>query len=75
MIKNWVGDKLAKSTLIFKGPYIELNRRFQAGDSFQDLISEGLLHKDTPRCFTSQPEDKSSSVVELYRHQSRPSAI
>jgi ATP-dependent helicase YprA (DUF1998 family) len=70
MIQDWVGEKLAKGTLIFKGPYIELNRRFQAGDSFQDLISEGLLHQETPRCFTSKPEDKSSPVVELYRHQS-----
>jgi len=70
MIQDWVGEKLAKGTLIFKGPYIELNRRFQAGDSFPDLISEGLLHKETPRCFTSRPEDKSSPTVELYRHQS-----
>ena len=70
MIKDWVGEKLAKGTLIFKGPYIEINRRFQAGDSFQDLIFEGLLHKETPRYFTSKPEDKSSPVVELYRHQS-----
>ncbi|MGD0953662.1 MAG: DEAD/DEAH box helicase [Methanotrichaceae archaeon] len=70
MIQDWVGEKLAKGTLIFKGPYIELNRRFQAGDSMQDLISEGLLHRDTYRCFTSKPDDKSSPVVELYRHQS-----
>jgi len=70
MIQDWVGEKLAKGTLIFKGPYIEINRRFQAGDSFQNLVSEGLLHKETPRCFTSKPEDKSSPVVELYRHQS-----
>ncbi|OPY50649.1 MAG: ski2-like helicase [Methanosaeta sp. PtaU1.Bin060] len=70
MIQDWVGEKLARGTLIFKGPYIELNRRFQAGDSFEDLISEGLLHTETPRCFTSRPEDKSSPVVELYRHQS-----
>ncbi|MDM7911986.1 MAG: DEAD/DEAH box helicase, partial [Methanotrichaceae archaeon] len=69
-IQDWVGEKLARGTLIFKGPYIELNRRFQAGDSFEDLISEGLLHTETPRCFTSRPEDKSSPVVELYRHQS-----
>jgi superfamily II DNA or RNA helicase/very-short-patch-repair endonuclease len=70
MIQDWVGEKLAKGTLIFKGPYIELNRRFQAGDAFQDLTSEGLLHIDTSRCFTNDPKDKSSPVVELYRHQS-----
>lgn len=65
-----MGEKLARGTLIFKGPYIELNRRFQAGNSFQDLISKGLLHKETPRCFTIKLEDRSSPIVELYRHQS-----
>lgn len=70
MIQDWVGDKLARGTLIFKGPYIELNRRFQAGDSFSQLISEGIVHQDTPKYFTVKPEDRTTPVVELYRHQS-----
>jgi len=70
MIQDWVGEKLAKGTLIFKGPYIELNRRFQTGDALQDLIFEGYLHKETFKCFTSDPENENSPVVELYRHQS-----
>ena len=70
MIQDWVGDKLARGTLIFKGPYIELNRRFQAGDSFPQLISEGIVHQDTSKYFTADPKEKSSPVVELYRHQS-----
>ena len=69
-IREWVGRKLAEGTLIFKGPYIELNRRYEAGDSFKQLIDEDLIHKNTPNCFTAEPKDKTSPVVELHRHQS-----
>ncbi|MHC1588807.1 MAG: DEAD/DEAH box helicase, partial [Methermicoccaceae archaeon] len=70
VIRDWVDKKLDEGTVISKGPYIELNRRFAVGDAFDTFVDEGLLHPETPQCFTSDPHDKSSSVVELYRHQS-----
>jgi len=70
MIQDWVGEKLARGTLIFKRPVYRTQPSLSGRDSFEDLISEGLLHTETPQCFTSRPEDKSSPVVELYRHQS-----
>ncbi len=69
-IRNWVDQKLDEGTLISKGPYIELNRRFQQGDSFESLVDEGLVHPDAPKCFTVRPEDVASPVVDIHCHQS-----
>ncbi|MBK7386943.1 MAG: DEAD/DEAH box helicase [Methanothrix sp.] len=69
-IRNWVDEKLKEGTLISKGPYIELNRRYLHGDSFDQLVSEGLIHPNSPRCFTAKAEDKESPLVDLHKHQS-----
>jgi len=70
-IKNWVLNKVRRGTLLWKEPYIELNRQFEKGDSFQDLISRGLLHEGVENIFTRDPGgEESSEPVELYRHQS-----
>lgn len=68
-IQDWVSGRLASGTLLFKGPYIELGKRYEQVDSFQDLIDQGLIHHETPRYFTSVPGDPSAPVDNLYRHQ------
>jgi ATP-dependent helicase YprA (DUF1998 family) len=69
-IRDWVDEKLKEGTLISKGPYIELNRRYLHGDPFDQLVSEGLIHPDSPRCFSARAEDKASPLVDLHKHQS-----
>jgi len=69
-IQDWVSERLFSGTLLFKGPYIQLGMRYKAGDSFQKLIDEGMIHTETPEYFTNVPGDRSAPVVELYSHQS-----
>ena len=69
-IKNWVDDKIKEGNLLYKGPYIQLGRRFEQGDSFETLISEKLLHPDTPFCFTVDTGNRSAVSLQLYKHQS-----
>ncbi|WP_316967278.1 DEAD/DEAH box helicase [Candidatus Methanocrinis natronophilus] len=69
-IRDWVDEKLEEGTLISKGPYIELNRRYLHGDPFDQLVSEKLIHPDSPNCFTVDAGDKGSALVDLHRHQS-----
>ena len=33
VIHSWVMDKVEKGTLLWKDPYIQLNRRFQKGET------------------------------------------
>lgn len=70
VIKEWIDRKIEKGTLLYKGPYIELARRYADGDSFETLIKDGLIHPETPRYFSRDPGDRSSPPVRLYRHQS-----
>jgi ATP-dependent helicase YprA (DUF1998 family)/ribosomal protein L37AE/L43A len=70
VIKEWIDKEIEKGTLLYKGPYIELARRYADGDSFATLTGERILHPETPRYFTRNPADRSSLPVSLYRHQS-----
>ena len=70
-IKKWVEEKVKDENLLYKGPFIQLNRRFEKGDSFEDLIREKLLHPDTPTCFTTDPGNSSARPVNLHKHQSK----
>jgi len=70
IIKDWIDEKIAQGTLLYKGPYIELARRYADGDTFATLTGEGILHPDTPRYFSKDPGDRDTPPVSLYRHQS-----
>jgi len=70
VIKEWIDRKIEEGTLLYKGPYIELARRYADGDSFATLTGEHILHPETPQYFTRDPADRSSPPVRLYRHQS-----
>ena len=69
-IRDWVAERVREGTLLWKEPYMQLNRPFAAGDSFDQLVEEGLLHPGTARCFTVEAGDRQAKPVSLYRHQS-----
>jgi ATP-dependent helicase YprA (DUF1998 family) len=65
-IAGWVQDKIRAGALLWRDPYIQLTRRFEAGDAFSDLVNTGTLHLETPRYFTAAD----GNPLKLYRHQS-----
>lgn len=69
-IRDEVNEKIGNGTLLFKGPYIQLNRQFEKGESFESLINKGLLHPKTPLCFTIQAGNRDAEPVTLHKHQS-----
>lgn len=69
-IQDWVAERLKAGTLLWKDPYVELSRPFEPGESFEDLTQAGLLHPDTPKCFTVEAGNRAAAPVALYRHQS-----
>ncbi|RQD85215.1 MAG: DEAD/DEAH box helicase, partial [Methanocalculus sp. MSAO_Arc2] len=70
IIREWIEEEIRKGTLLFKGPYIDLARRYADGDSFETLVRDGLIHRDTSLYFAREPNDRSGTAVSLYRHQS-----
>ena len=69
-IQDWVQERVDRGTLLWKDPFVQLARRFQPGASFGDLIREGLLHPETPRCFTTRAGDRDALPLQPYKHQS-----
>ena len=71
-IEKWVQDKIAEGTLLWKDPYIQLNRRFEQGESLQELVDANLLHKNVLRIFTKKDSSGklATNPITPYRHQS-----
>jgi ATP-dependent helicase YprA (DUF1998 family)/ribosomal protein L37AE/L43A len=72
VIQKWVQDKIAEGTLLWKDPYIQLNRRFEQGESLQKLVDDNVLHKNVLKIFARKdPYGKLANVpITPYKHQS-----
>ena len=69
-----VGEHVQKSLeegLLWPDPLIQLNPSFEAGESIDELVKEGVLHEECLRIFrTSKDQDEHGEPLRLYRHQS-----
>lgn len=70
VIRDWIDRKIEEGTLLSKGPYIQINRYFSTGESFEALTKAEVIHPETPKCFTIVPGDRDKTPVQLYKHQS-----
>lgn len=69
-IRDWVAERVEKGSLLWREPYIQLTRRFERGETLQELVSAEILHPETPRCFTVEAGDRDADPVTPYQHQS-----
>ena len=72
VIREWVNEKIAEGPLLWKDPYIQLNRRFQQGESLHQLVEKGILHGGVLKVFvTKDAKGKlTDTPIIPYRHQS-----
>lgn len=68
-IRDWVLQRVAHG-LLWREPYLQLSQRFQAGEPFDRLVAEGLLHPGAPRCFTQDRGKRDAAPLPLHHHQS-----
>ncbi|HNT74631.1 MAG TPA: DEAD/DEAH box helicase [Anaerolineae bacterium] len=68
-IEQWIGERLADGTLLWKPPYVQLSRPFAAGEPFADLVAAGILHPRTPGVFRRAVDDPASLPYTPHRHQ------
>jgi ATP-dependent helicase YprA (DUF1998 family)/ribosomal protein L37AE/L43A len=69
-IGDWVEERIQEGTLLWKDPYIQLARRFERGTSFEAFVNEGLIHPETPKCFTVEAGSREAAPITPYKHQS-----
>ena len=72
VIKDWIETKTKQGTLLWKEPFIQLNRRFERGTSLQELVEQGILHKEVLKVFVKRDHDGklTSEPITPYKHQS-----
>ena len=69
-IDEWVGERIDDGTLLWRDPYLQLDRRFKRGATLEDLTDEGLIHPETPKCFTVEAGNRQAEPIRPYKHQS-----
>jgi len=70
VIHDWVIDKVERGTLLWKDPYIQLNRRFKKGEALEELVKKGILHAGVLNCFTEEQGNRKAPAISPYQHQS-----
>ncbi len=68
-IEQWIGERIADGTLLWKPPYVQISRPFAPGDTFEALVAEGILHPRTPGVFRRAVDDPTSPPITPFRHQ------
>lgn len=68
-IEQWIGERIADGTLLWKPPYVQLSRPFAAGEAFEALVAEGVLHPRTLPVFRRNVDDPASPPITPFRHQ------
>ncbi len=69
-IKEWVHKKIDKGTLLWKEPFIQLNRRYKLGEGLDEFIQNGIIHNKCKRIFSLDPKEEDSEPIKPYQHQS-----
>jgi replicative superfamily II helicase len=71
-IKDWMQNKMTEGTLLWRDPYIQLNRRFERGESLQDMVSSGFLHRGILSIFsaTDSSGQLTTTPITPHKHQS-----
>jgi superfamily II DNA or RNA helicase/very-short-patch-repair endonuclease/ribosomal protein L37AE/L43A len=68
-IEKWVNDNVEQGNLLWKSPYIKLNRKFKSGEDFSSSHMRAILHPEISRIFTVKPGDRDAETIYPYKHQ------
>ena len=74
-IREWVAERVDQGTLLWREPYVQLMRRFQQGDPFDQLVTDVGLHSDTAKSFTKVGDDRASDPIQPHYHQSESARV
>jgi superfamily II DNA or RNA helicase/rRNA maturation protein Nop10 len=72
VIQDWIRMRMTEGSLLWKEPFVQLNRRYELGTSLQDLVAQEILHKKVLEIFTKRDENGSltKEPIKPYKHQS-----
>ena len=69
-IREYVEQKLFREGALWPEPLIQLNPLFEAGETIDELVAEGILHPDCRQIFRREKDkDPAGLPLRLHRHQ------
>lgn len=71
-IQRWIFDRINNGSLLWRAPHVQLNQRFAPGQTLQEMITNGLLHPDVQKVFTTRDADGklTTNPINPRKHQS-----
>lgn len=69
-IADWVRQSRELGRLLWREPFVTIAKPFASGEPLQAFVERGELDPIVLEAFRKNPDDPSSPVVDLYRHQS-----
>jgi len=64
-INAWIENRIETGKVLWKEPFVQLNQRFQYGDTLEEFVVDGKLHEGILDVFT----DAGGDPIEPYKHQ------
>ncbi|MFP9192772.1 DEAD/DEAH box helicase [Natrialbaceae archaeon A-CW1-1] len=64
-INAWIENRIETGKVLWKEPFVQLNQRFQYGDTLEEFVTDDKLHEGILDVFTGAGGDP----IEPYKHQ------
>ncbi|WP_318567487.1 DEAD/DEAH box helicase [Salinigranum marinum] len=65
IIESWIEDRVRTGKVLWKEPFVQLNQRFEHGDTLEQFVADGELHEGVLDIFTG----REGKPIEPYKHQ------
>jgi len=62
-------DTTVRKGLLWPDPLVQINPKFETGESISDFISQGMLHPECGKIFAMKKDGSLPKPLRLYRHQ------
>jgi len=64
-INAWIENRIETGKVLWKEPFVQLNQRFQYGDTLDEFVADDKLHEGVLNVFTGA----GGNPIEPYKHQ------
>jgi len=63
-------SRTVQQGLLWPDPLVQINPRFEQGESIAQLVHQGILHSECERIFAFKKDHRQPEPLNLYKHQS-----